>query len=214
MEPGFYLFLPPSLLSLDHSSSGSPTPHSPNLHLALYCLPSHSLSSLQPILYPPPSPRCLPHPNSSVWVSAAVRPTHHGTWQVGRLTLSCTSWDPRCSPANPASVPGQGNICYFNYQMMYFNPTNSIRLRLFQCERLQLMWAFCFQQLLRNSYFWTVMFTKGKRTYKDKCAWSVWWSWLKFILTDDFIYNHTSIRFRRKDASRLVLVRSSQAESR
>lgn len=46
------------------------------------------------------------------------------TLQFGRLTLSCTSWDPRCSMVNPASVAGYGNICYFNYQMMYFNPTN------------------------------------------------------------------------------------------
>lgn len=45
------------------------------------------------------------------------------TLQFGRLTLSCTSWDPRCSLVNPASVAGYGNICYFNYQMMYFNPT-------------------------------------------------------------------------------------------
>lgn len=46
------------------------------------------------------------------------------TLQFGRLTLSCTSWDPRCSLVNPASVAGYRNICYFNYQMMYFNPTN------------------------------------------------------------------------------------------
>lgn len=63
-----------------------------------------------------PSPYCLLHPNSLVCVSSAVRQRHHITWQVGRLTLSCTSLDPHCSPANPTSVAVRGNICYFNYQ--------------------------------------------------------------------------------------------------
>lgn len=47
-----YLFLPPSLLSLDHSSSGSPTPHSPN---SIWLYTVYHL-----ILYPPFNPSSIP----------------------------------------------------------------------------------------------------------------------------------------------------------
>lgn len=86
------------------------------LSILAFCWLTLSFNIFFPFLHPSPLPWCLPHPNSWVCVSSAVRQRHHITWQVGRLTLSCTSWDPHCSLANPASVAGSGNICYFNYQ--------------------------------------------------------------------------------------------------
>lgn len=76
------------------------------LHPGLFCWLTLSFNIFFPFLHPSPLPWCLPHPNSWVCVSSAVRQRHHITWQVGRLTLSCTSWDPHCSLANPASVAG------------------------------------------------------------------------------------------------------------
>lgn len=85
-----------------------------------------------PSLFSPPPPLSTSQrpasPNSWVCVSSTVRRRHHITWQVGRLTLSCTSWDSRCSPANPPTMAGHETSAILITEMMCFNPTNSIQM--------------------------------------------------------------------------------------
>lgn len=122
--PGFQLkpYLPPSLLTFIFFFQFFSWcfPQSSSALILTTPLFFSSLSSLPPSL----SSSQLP---VNVCVLSTVRQRHHITWQVGRLTLSCTSWNLRCSQANPPIVAGHATSAILITKVMSFNPTNSIQ---------------------------------------------------------------------------------------